>query len=419
MQAATPPSFYGPTVVRAAFVCAVFGWGIGFYGPPIFLHEVVTRTGWPLTLVSAAVTMHFLVGAALVACLPAIHARIGLAATTTGGAALLALGIAGWALAAQPWQLFAAAALSGGGWITMGAAAINAIVSPWYARVRPAALAKAYNGASIGGVIFTPLWVALIAQFGFTLATLAVGLATLTVVGLLSWRVLNKTPLQLGQQPDGDAPGSAASRAGVNAAGALPGRLLWRDRGFLTLAAAMALSMFAQIGLIAHLYVLLVPDLGTQAAGWAIALATGLAIAGRSVAAWRMGRDADRRLLACANYALQAAGTLALLAAGEGQTASILAGVLLFGAGIGNTTSLPPLVAQAEFAREDIPRVVALIVAMAQASYAFAPAVFALLLTLGGSAGRIGAGTGAFFCAVLLVQAGAITCMLAGRRGPG
>ena len=47
---------------------------------------------------------------------------------------------------------------------------------------------------------------------------------------------------------------------------------------------------------------------------------------------------------------------------------------LLFGAGIGNTTSLPPLIAQVEFVTEDVARVIALIVAVAQGTYAFAPA---------------------------------------------
>ncbi len=32
--------FYGWTVVAAAFVVAVFGWGVGFYGPPVFLQAV-------------------------------------------------------------------------------------------------------------------------------------------------------------------------------------------------------------------------------------------------------------------------------------------------------------------------------------------------------------------------------------------
>jgi uncharacterized membrane protein len=135
--------FFGPWVVRSAFVLAVFGWGVGFYGPPVFLHAVVARTAWPLELVSAAVTLHFLLGAVLVANLPRLHRRFGLPFVTTLGAIALALGVLGWAVAKEPWQLFAAALLSGGGWVTMGAAAINAIVAPWYARGRPIALAKA------------------------------------------------------------------------------------------------------------------------------------------------------------------------------------------------------------------------------------------------------------------------------------
>ena len=58
-----------------------------------------------------------------------------------------AAGVIGWAAAQAPWQLFAATLLSGAGWGAMGAAAVNAIVSPWFVRTRPAALAMAYNGA--------------------------------------------------------------------------------------------------------------------------------------------------------------------------------------------------------------------------------------------------------------------------------
>src|SRR3954453_9040578 len=38
--------FYGWTVVAGAFVVAVFGWGVGFYGPPIFLKAVRDIRGW-------------------------------------------------------------------------------------------------------------------------------------------------------------------------------------------------------------------------------------------------------------------------------------------------------------------------------------------------------------------------------------
>src|SRR4051794_32242604 len=124
--------FYGWRVVGAAFVLAVFGWGLGFYGPPIFLRVVSDTKGWPLAIVSSAVTAHFLVGAAVAASLPAVHHRLGIAVTTKAGALCLALGVFGWATAVAPWQLFVATLLSGAGWGVMSAAAVNAIVSPWF-----------------------------------------------------------------------------------------------------------------------------------------------------------------------------------------------------------------------------------------------------------------------------------------------
>ncbi|MEI6355724.1 MAG: hypothetical protein WCP53_01330, partial [Verrucomicrobiota bacterium] len=54
---------------------------------------------------------------------------------------VLALGVLGWALAREPWQLLLATLFSGAGWVTMAAAAVNAIVAPWFAVKRPAALA--------------------------------------------------------------------------------------------------------------------------------------------------------------------------------------------------------------------------------------------------------------------------------------
>ena len=38
-------------------------------------------------------------------------------------------------------------------------AALNAIVARWFDRDRPMAIALAFNGASVGGVLFVPMWV--------------------------------------------------------------------------------------------------------------------------------------------------------------------------------------------------------------------------------------------------------------------
>jgi MFS family permease len=173
-----PLTFYGWRVASAAFVLAVFGWGVGFYGPPIFLSVLHETRGWPLALLSTAVTVHFLTGAVIGAKLPALYRRFCAPTVTKIGALCLAAGVLGWSIAAAPWQLLVASALSGVGWGAMSAAAVNSIVSPWFVRARPAALGMAYNGGSIGGVIFSPLWVAAIGVLGFSNAAAAIGLVT-------------------------------------------------------------------------------------------------------------------------------------------------------------------------------------------------------------------------------------------------
>ncbi|MGJ7498516.1 MFS transporter [Variovorax sp. RT4R15] len=414
----TPSShFHGDTVVRAAFVVALFGWGVGFYGPPVFLHAVLVRTGWSLPLVSAAVTFHFLFGAGVVAFLPRIHRRFGIPATTLAGASLLAAGVLGWAAAVEPWQLFVAAMFTGGGWVPLGAAGINAIIAPWFANRRPLALAKAYNGASVGGMVFSPLWAVLIDRVGFPAAAMMVGLAMVAVVMSIATREVARRPFNEAQVVDGLVRAidpAAAVRAGA-ATAIHPMR--WRDRRFLTLAAAMSLGLFAQIGLIAQLFSLMAPSTGVRLAGGIMALATGCGMAGRLIMARLLGERNDRRRAAAASYAVQALGTLIMWTAGPEHLALFTLGVVFFGLGIGNATSLPPLIAQAEFTPTDVPRVVARSVALSQALYAFAPALLTGLIVGGSGEGpSLGSTTGPYFAAIFSLQSLAAACLLRGRR---
>ena len=287
----------------------MFGWGVGFYGPPIYLHAVQQERGWPLALVSTAVTIHFLFGALVIATLPRLYRRFGVATVTKIGCVALAIGVIGWASAKEPWQLIAATLLSGGGWVTMGAAAVNAIIAPWFARQRPAALSFAYNGASIGGVVFSPLWVAAIGALGFITASALIGLVMITTIWILTNLYFAREPKQMGLSADGGTPALAATPITARSTRPLPGNDLWCDLRFITLAAAMALGLFAQIGLLTHLFSLLVPALGTQFAGIATGTAPPTAIAGRAVVGWLMPAGADRRLFGCASYVVQMLGS--------------------------------------------------------------------------------------------------------------
>jgi hypothetical protein len=275
----------------------------------------------------------------------------------------------------------------------------------------------AYNGGSVGGIIFSPLWVAAISGLGFPLAASVIAVCTVITLWLLADWVFSRTPKMMGLTPDGDEPGAPAISVTSAAARPLPGSLLWHDRGFVTLSAGMALGLFGQIGLIAHLFSMLVPALGAQQAGLAMGLVTVMAIAGRTLLGWMMPLRADRRLVACSGYVLQIAGSVAFMLAGGTNVPLLLAGVVLFGLGFGNATSLPPLIAQVEFIKEDVPRVAALIVAIAQGGYAIAPAFFGMIREFSSPATSIASGEApAFFAAAALVQCLAIAAFLTGRR---
>ena len=409
-------SFYGWRVVVAVFVLATFGWGVGFYGPPIYLHTVHETRGWALDIISTAVTVHFLFGAIVIANLPKLYRRFGVARVTKAGSIGLAVGVVGWAVAREPWQLFVAVLLSGGGWVTMGAAAVNSIVAPWFIRMRPVALASAYNGSSVGGVVFSPLWVGAIGLLGFPGAAVVVGLVMIVTIWILADMYYRKTPELMGLKADGDAANATPSPP-TKFQKPLSRKQLWSDWRFVTLAAGMALGLFAQIGLLNHLFSLLAPPLGAQLAGVAMGAATAAAIAGRTLMAWMMPLGGDRRLFGCGNYIIQILGSLAFAFAAGENVPLLLLGVVLFGAGIGNTTSLPPLIAQSEFRNEDVSRVVPLIVAIGQATYAFAPAMFGFLREFGSaSSSALVEAAPLVFITAALVQASGALAFLIGRQ---
>jgi cyanate permease len=257
------------------------------------------------------------------------------------------------------------------------------MLSPWFKRRRGVALSLALNGASLGGVVFLPLWVLLIGRLGFARAAALVASATLVVLWWLAGRYLRPSPESLGVAADG-AP--AASRASD---GAVPPpvapssrRALLRHRGFLTISAAFSLGLFSQVGLVSQFVSLLAPALGEDGAAGAVSLTTLCAVAGRLLLGTLIDR-LDRRRAAAGNFAVQAAGLLLLLAGSSALP--LLLGCVLFGIGLGNLVSLPPLIAEREFAPTDLGRVVALVVALNQAVYSFAPAVFGALHDVSGS----------------------------------
>lgn len=413
----TAKRFFGWQVAWAALVLGVFGFGVGFYGTGLYLRTIVNTKGWSVSLVSAAVTIHFLVAAGIMPTLSILYRRFGVSQTTKLGAVMLALGVLGWAIADAPWGLFVASLVSGAGWAATCGVPLNAIVAPWFDRHRPAALSLAYNGGSIGGLIFPPIWVVAISCLGFPWAALFVGAAMTITIWMLANRFFAKSPASMGLTPDGDASITSTASIAAPAAMHLPGSLLWRNRRFITLAAAMALGFFVQFGMIAHLFSLLVPALGTRAAGVALGAIGLAAIVGRQAFAKLLVPGRDRRVAAALNLGIQILGSIAFIVASGESVLLLLTGVVLLGFGIGNGASLPPLIAQVEFTKDDVSRAVPAIIAVAQATSAFAPMVFGLIRDV-----MVGCATSAcgnaplVFATAAFIQVLACACFLAGRK---
>ena len=397
--------FFGWKVAWAAFVIAACGAGAGLYGPSVFLPVLHATRGWPVSLISAAITTHFLLSGCIVIYLPELHRRYPLAAVTRMGALSCGLGIITWSVADAPWQLLFAALLTGAGWATTSSAAINAMVARWFERERAKALSLALNGASVGGILFPPIWVALVAYLGFAPSGLVVAGVIVAIVWPLAYRFLEVVPADLGLTLDGRSDQSPPQQA---SGPAMSRRGLLCDRRFATMSIAFALGLFAQIGLVAHLISRLTPKLGAGGAAGALSLITLCAILGRTLLGWFLGGH-NRRLAAVLNFLVQSAGVL-LLAIGSG-TPQLLAGCILFGLSGGNHLTLPPLIAQQEFGHADVATVVALSVAISQAAMAFGPAVFGLLYEATG-------GYMVPFTLAAVVDATAAVILLGGRKAP-
>ena len=395
--------YQGWKVVGCAFLIAVFGWGFGFYGIGVFLAELVERHGWATGSVASAVTVLYLVGAILIAFIGSAFERFGprrvvLAGMSAMGAAAIAL-----TWITQPWHLYLVFPLMAMGWAAMSGAALNVIVAPWFERRRGLAISIAFNGAAVGGVLLVPALVFLIGRIGFEPAVLAlVALMVAVLTPLVLW-LLARGPEAHGLGPDGDPP--AARTAAPKAAGAAtPRREFMRTWHFWSVALPFALGLTAQISLIIHQVSFLKPTLGMGGAAWAVSLTSVCAVLGRLVVGSFVDR-VNRRAVIAGNFLLQASA-IGLMLSDPGPVPLYVA-CAMFGLGVGNTTSLPSVIVQAEFPKAAFGQVVSTIIAINQFTYSFGP----------GLLGWLRDGFGNYHAALagcLALQLAAVAILLAG-----
>jgi MFS family permease len=372
--------YRGWLVVAAAFLIAMFGFGLGFYGPGIYLVALKARHGWSIDELSSAITAYYVLGAALLFfVVGALFDRWGARAVVTIGTVALACGVVLLTLATGLWQIYAAFGVMSLGWATMSGAAINIIVAPWFERRRGLALSWALNGGSVGGVVVAPLLVLAISRLGYATGLRCAAAAMLAI--LVPAVVLMLRPKRPDEHDAADVrSGAEASfRSRTASSGEVANFRLVTvlpTCEFITTSVPFAIALTAQVGFLTHQIAFLSASVGIVAAGWAVSLTTFAAVIGRVATGFVIDRF-DRRGVASINFAVQALG-MGLLAATKGRELLYL-GCVLFGIGVGNATSLPGLIVQREFPRQHFARIISVVVAINQFSFAFGPTMMAHL----------------------------------------
>jgi MFS family permease len=394
--------YHGWKVVGCAFFIAVFGWGFGFYGIGVFLATLVEHHGWATRSISSAVTVLYLVGAALIACVASAFERFGPRRVVLVAMAAMGAAAIGLTRITQPWQLYLVFPLMAVGWAGMSGAALNLIVAPWFERRRGLAISIAFNGAAVGGALLVPALIFLIGWLGFRAGVLALVLLMVAVLTPLVWWVLVRGPEVLGLGPDGGPREAAGARSAVGA-GAGGTRDFLRTWHFWSVALPFALGLTAQISLIIHQVSFLKPLIGTNGAALAVSLTSISAVAGRLIVGLFVDR-VNRRAVVAGNFPV----TVMLAAPGP---ALLYLACVMFGLGVGNTTSLPSMVVQAEFPKAAFGRVVGTIIAINQFTYSFGPGLLGWL--------RDGCGSyAAGLTACLVLELAAVGVLLLGGLRP-
>ena len=392
--------FFGWWVAWTGFLMALFAWGLGFYGPGVYLAWLTEGRGWAVEEVSAAITFYYVISAAIVFVSGDLYGRLGHRAACLLGTAALALGALAVPLLDAPWQVFAAFAVMAPGWALLGSAGVNIVIAPWFERRRGFVTSLALNGASLGGVLIAPVLVLLAARYGAMAAVVTMVALMATTLGVFAWLTLRHRPADLGLAPDGD---TAAHDTAAAPQAATARRALLSSWRFWSIALPFALALCAQVAVLTHQLRFLTLTIDEDEAALVVALTGLMAVAGRLATGMVVDR-LDRRRVAAANFGLQAAALLLL--AWAPSPALLWLGFLAFGLGVGNQVTLSGLIVQVEFGRADFARVIGLVVATAQLTYAFGPGAMGWIAGAAGYGPGLAAAAGLLLAAALVVAGG-------------
>lgn len=334
--------FYGWRIVAACLIVNMFGNALGLFGVGVYLKTLAASHGWAVDRLSVGITLFLLVSAALMLPVGKSISRHGPRPVVAIGAVAMASGLLGIGLAQTIVQAWLAFAVMGIGWAALSAAAVAAMIAPWFEKHQGRAVSIAAIGASVGGVVGVPLLMFAIAQAGLVMTTVLAALAILAVLLPITAFVVKRSPAELGLFPDGASAASvrAESAAVWTVRSAAQTTALW------SVIVAFSIGMFVQVGFLTHQVAFLSETLSPALVS-ATASATAItALAARIGLAGFVDRI-DQRAFATA-VLLLASAAFALLACFSSKWVMI-ASCVVYGVTMSNITILSAIIVRREF----------------------------------------------------------------------
>src|SRR5829696_2783214 len=307
--AARSGKFPGGRVVAGCFIVLAVSSGLGFYGLAVYLNAFTRERDWPLSSISLATSIYFVVAGVTGLYVGRMIARRDVRIPIViggivGGVALALLG-----QVEERWQLYIVYAVFAVGFAGAGLIPVTTVVARWYHIKRSVAISVASTGLSVGGIVLTPLAKWLIDERGLSVATPILGTVWVLVIVPFALLLVRPDPERLGWLPDGEAT-SATTRPvalrGVVFADAV------RSRFFLLSTIAYCLVMAAQVGGIQQLIKLVEDRTDAQTASLATTALAGTSVIARLAGGRIVGR-------------VPIVGMICVLAAAQGASLAALA----------------------------------------------------------------------------------------------
>jgi MFS family permease len=342
--------FPGWWVVAGCFTVLTVSSGLGFYGLAVYLNAFSKERDWPLSTISLATTVFFIVGGVVGVWVARWIARYDVRLVIVCGGLVggVALGVLG--QVEQQWQLFVVYAVFAAGWAAAGLVPATTVVTRWFHAKRSIALSVASTGLSVGGIVITPFAKQLLDSQGLAAGTPWLG--ALFVVGIVpvGWFLVRADPEAEGWAPDG-------LRRDVGEAPSAPGGTPFADairtRFFIAVTIGFLLALGAQVGGIQQLVKLVEDRTDERTAQFALTAIAATSVVSRLIG----GRVVLRVPMMRLTVGLVVAQAIALTVIGfSSATWLLFAGIVLFGATIGNILMLQPLVIAERFGVRDYPR---------------------------------------------------------------